>query len=141
MTLALIDLLAIYYQNGNLELMEVIARTMLTAVPNDPVALQFLGLTLYQKGRTEDAKKIFRYFAAITDEKSHPHPVGTSCELAATASYQAAVRPGSGLATGWEKIASICQRLGYASLAVRARKAAGNIQSGFSERTTPHSAE
>lgn len=46
MTLALIDLLAIFYQNGNLERMEVIARSMLAAVPNDMVALQFLALSL-----------------------------------------------------------------------------------------------
>lgn len=130
MTLALIDLLAIYYQNGNLELMEVIASTMLTAVPNDPVALQFLGLTLHMKGRTEDAHKVFRHFAALDNEQPLDPSLPTSCELASTASYQAAVRPGSGLGSGWRKIARIFKSLGYRSLAIRARKAASHTQAG-----------
>jgi tetratricopeptide (TPR) repeat protein len=123
MTLALIDLLAIFYQNGNLLRMESIARSMLSAVPNDMVALQFLGLSLYMRGHPEDAYKLFRRFAsgvAIASSK----PLQTSCELAATASYQAATRPGSGLAPGWHGIAQILAQLGYRKHAANASKAA-----------------
>lgn len=123
MTLALIDLLAIYYQNGNFELMEIVASTMLAAVPDDPVALQFLGLAFHVKGRTEDACKIFNYFASISDVTSRPQSLDTSCELASSASYQAAVRPGSGLAAGWGRIARLCNSLGYPRLELRARQA------------------
>lgn len=125
MTLALIDLLAIYYQDGNLELMEAITRCMLSAVPDDAVALQFLGLTLYLKGRVDDAYGIFRRIAGnSTAEQASPEQGLTSCELAATASLRAATRPGSGLARGWDGIAQIFVRLGYARHADLARKAA-----------------
>ncbi len=130
MTLALIDLLAIYYQSGNLELMEAITRSMLSAVPNDTVALQFLGLTLHMKGRVDDAHKIFQRFAEVSTVGSSPELTSTSCELAATASYRAATRQGSGLARGWTGIAQIFTRLGYSRHATRARKAALKADEG-----------
>lgn len=125
MTLALIDLLALFYQSGNLARMEVIARSMLSAVPNDVVALQFLGLALYLKGHTEDAYKLFRRFAAGVSIVASPvKDHQTSCELAATASYRAATRPGSGLAPGWHKIAQMLARLGFQNDADNAHRAA-----------------
>jgi len=126
MTLALIDLLAIFYQNGNLERMEVIARSMLIAVPNDMVALQFLALALYLRGRTDEAYQLFRRYVSLSAKSSSPQQrqLPTSCELAANASYQAAIRPGSGLAKGWRGIAQILAKLGYVRHAVRARRAA-----------------
>jgi hypothetical protein len=124
-TLALIDLLAIFYQSGNLERMEAIARSMLVAVPNDVVALQFLALSLYLRGRTDDAFQLFRKYASLTrGSGSSQQEHATSCELAASASYRAATRPGSGLAKGWHGIAQILARLGYVRHAMRARRAA-----------------
>jgi tetratricopeptide (TPR) repeat protein len=124
-TLALIDLLAIFYQSGNLERMEAIARSMLVAVPNDVVALQFLALSLYLRGRTDEAYRLFRKYVFLTRSSAPPQQeLATSCELAASASYRAATRPGSGLAKGWHGIAQILARLGYVRHAMRARRAA-----------------
>jgi hypothetical protein len=124
MTLALIDLLALFYQSGNLARMEVIARSMLSAVPNDVVALQFLGLSLYLRGHTEDAYKLFRRFASGVSIASSVQDHQTSCELAATASYRAATRPGSGLAPGWHRIALMLARFGFQNDADNAHRAA-----------------
>ncbi len=124
MTLALIDLLATFYLNGNLERMEAIARSMLLAVPNDIVALQFLGLSLYLRGRTEDAYRLFKRYVSLPTNPQTQQKLLTSCELAANATYQAATRPGSGLAKGWHGIAEILSHLGYGRHAVRARRAA-----------------
>jgi hypothetical protein len=124
MTLALIDLLANFYLSGNLKQMEAIARSMLLAVPNDIVALQFLGLSLYMRGRTKEAYQIFKYYVSLTTNPQPQQKLLTSCELAAAATYQAAIRPGSGLANGWQGIAEILSHLGYRRHAVRARKAA-----------------
>jgi hypothetical protein len=124
MTLALIDLLATFYLNGNLKQMEAIARSMLLAVPNDIVAMQFLGLSLYMSGRTKEAYRIFKRYVAQSLHPQSQQKLLTSCELAANATYQAATRPGSGLAKGWQGIADILSRLGYGRHAVQARKAA-----------------
>lgn len=124
MTLALIDLLAIFYQAGDLERMEVIARSMLSAVPNDLVALQFLALALYLRGRTEDAYRLFRRYAFLAETPTAAPEHATTCQLAAQASYAAATRPGSGLARGWLGIARILARLGYGNQAGQARAAA-----------------
>jgi tetratricopeptide (TPR) repeat protein len=124
MTLALVDLLAIFYQSGNLERMEAIARSMLSAVPNDLVALQFLGLALYLRGRTEEAYRLFRRYVRLAESADSKPVLVTTCELAADASYEAAIRPGSGLARGWHGIAGILTRLGYRRHASRAHQAA-----------------
>lgn len=124
MTLALIDLLANFYLNGNLTQMEAIARSMLLAVPNDIVALQFLGLSLYLSGRTEEAYRLFKRYVSQTNNPEPQQELLTSCELAANATYQAAIRPGSGLARGWQDISKILSHLGYVRHAVRARRAA-----------------
>ncbi len=46
MILALVDYLGAFYQASNLGQVEAIARTMLAAISDDLVALQFLGLAL-----------------------------------------------------------------------------------------------
>ena len=123
MITALVDLLALYYQAGNLEQMEAIARSMLAAMPNDIVALQFLGLTLYLTGRSDDAYRAFKRVAA-----SHGEPslmtFPAICEQAATVSYREATRADSGLADGWERIARILARFGFHKPAANALKAA-----------------
>lgn len=122
MTQAMIDLLAICCQNGNLEMMETVARSMLAAVPDDIVAWQFLGLTLYMKGRPDDAMRVFRTFAKVAARRSSR--LATSCELAATASYHLATQAGSGLTKGWAGIAKILTQIGFKRHAANARKAA-----------------
>lgn len=65
----LVEYLATFYQTGNLVQMEVIARSLLAAVPNNAVALQFLGLALYQMGRVDDARLTFKRVAATPDQQ------------------------------------------------------------------------
>lgn len=134
MTLVLIDLLALFYQSGNLERMEAIARSMLAAVPNDLVALQFLALALYLRGRTEEAYRLLRRYVWLAESSAPQQALVTTCELAADASYAAATRPGSGLASGWQGIAGILARLGYRRHAHRARQAALTAQGNTPSR-------
>lgn len=120
---ALIDYLAIFYQSGNLEQMEVIARSMLAAMPDDIVALQFLGLALYQMGRTDVAYQMFKRAASRLDyqgDGSDP----TICEPASVVSYREATRAHSGLADGWYRIALALDKFGFHKPATRAFDAA-----------------
>ena len=120
---AMVDLLATFYQSGNLVRMEAIARTMLAVIPNDVVALQFLGLSLYLTGRIEDAYRVFKRAAAPSaDSAAAPQPM--DCEPAATVSYREAVRPGSRLADGWLRIAEILREFRLHKIAAQALEAA-----------------
>ncbi len=116
---ALIDLLGTFYQAGNPAQMAVIARSMLATIPDDLVALQFLGLALYQLGRTDAAHRVFRTAA----EKFEVEPRGnrpTTLELAAVTNYREATRPSAGLAEAWHRIGLILSRYGFHGAAERA---------------------
>jgi len=123
MILALVDYLSIFYQTGNLTQVEVIARSILAAVPEDVVALQFLGLALYQMGRLDDAHLAFKRVAARPDQEA-PGNDRTACEPADVAIYRAATRAHSGLADGWYRIALVLNRFGFHHPAARAFNAA-----------------
>lgn len=123
MIYALIDLLSTFYQAGNLEQIEAISRSMLSATPDDLVALQFLGLAMYQTGRIDDAYAAFKRVAARTSESAN-FANTTTCESTATVSYREAIRPGSGLADGWQKIAQIMTIFGFRKSATSAYAAA-----------------
>ena len=120
---AMVDLLAVFYQTGNLVRLEAVARSMLAAIPNDAVALQFLGLALYLTGRIEDSYRVFKRVAAPFGD-SPALPLETTCEMAAAVSYREAVRPNSGLADGWKRIAEILGEFRFHKAAARAFKAA-----------------
>lgn len=128
---ALVGYLATFYQAGNLAQVEVIARSMLAAVPKDVVALQFLGLALYQMGRVDDARRAFKRVAAMLDlqEEWDGHTV---CEPAHVAIFRAATRAGSGLADGWYRIALALNIFGLHKPAARAFEAALAAR-GFTE--------
>ena len=123
MITALVEYLAMFYQTGNMAQMEVIARSMLAAIPDDLVALQFLGLALYQSGRVDDA---YRALTKVADrqDRQMERDVGTDCEPASAASYRAATREHSGLADGWYRIALVLNRFGFHKPATRAFEAA-----------------
>lgn len=129
MITALIDLWSSFHQAGNLSQMEAIARSMLAAIPDDTVALQFLGLSLYQMGRIDAARRVFRR----VDEKcraGHPAAAPAAGELATVTSYREATRAGSGLGEAWQHIALALTRFGFSNAAARAfqasRTARGN---------------
>jgi hypothetical protein len=56
---ALFDLLGTFYQSGELEQAEWIARSILQAIPDDIVSLQFLGLLYYRTRRRSEAMQAF----------------------------------------------------------------------------------
>jgi tetratricopeptide (TPR) repeat protein len=119
---ALIDLMGTFYQAGNPGQMAVIARSMLTTIPGDLVALQFLGLALYQLGQTEAAHRIFRRVAERTEAEAQAE-LPTTIESAAVTNYREATRPASGLAEAWYVISAILSRYGFHKAAERAFQA------------------
>lgn len=122
MIATLIELLGSCYQSGNFAQVETIARSMLSAIPNDIVALQFLGLALYQLGRVDEAHRVFHRVAdkSATELPRHDPAI---CEPAVVTSYREATRAGSGLAEAWCRIATVMQRLGFHKPALRAFRA------------------
>ncbi len=120
---ALVDYLARFYQDGNLTQVEAITRSMLAAVPDDRVALQFLGLTLFQQGYLDDAQKTFERVAADQDHEA-AWDARRVCEPAHVASFRAATRMHSGLAEGWYQIALALNSFGFQKPASRAFQAA-----------------
>lgn len=122
---ALIDLLGQFYQIGDVPQMETIARSMLASIPDDLVALQFLGLALYQMGRLDSARRVFSRVAdKFEKQPSSAFPVATVIEPASNASYREATRPGSMLAEGWYRIGLALNRFGFDKSAIHAFQAA-----------------
>ncbi len=60
---ALMDLLGNFYRTGQLKRVEAIAASILTAIPDDIVSLQFLGLVYHRTGRTREARRLFQQAA------------------------------------------------------------------------------
>jgi tetratricopeptide (TPR) repeat protein len=118
MITALIDLMGAYYQAGNLPQVAVMARSILVSIPNDLVALHFLGLALYQMGRIDAARGIFARAAMIVRApQSDPLASG---EMAAATIYRQARAPASGLGEAWQQIAHAMRSLGFRDAAARA---------------------
>jgi tetratricopeptide (TPR) repeat protein len=121
----LLDMLGAYYQAGNLEQMEAIARTLLSAIPDDVVALQFLALALHQRGRIRDA---YAFLRQAVERQENPaaetsrYP--TTGEPAAVACYREATRFGSRLAGGWYQISRLLAHYGFKEQAERAFRSA-----------------
>jgi hypothetical protein len=126
MITALIDLLGGYYQAGNLRQVEAIAHTMLSAIPDDLVALQFLALALHERGRIRDAYLVLRKAAERQEGTKHARYDSTG-EPAAAACYREATRFGSLLAGGWYQISQLMAHYGFkgpAAQALRSSQAA-----------------
>ncbi len=120
---AMVDYLATFYQFGNLAQVEVIARSLLAAIPDDTVALQFLGLALYQTGRVDDAHRVFERVATQMDQMEKWDDL-TGCEPTHIATFRSATRVHSGLADGWYQITLAMDMFGYSKPATRAFEAA-----------------
>lgn len=134
MIAALVDYLAVFSQAGDLAQLEVIARSMLSAIPEDLVALQFLGLALYQMGRTDEARAVFARVPASLDQHERWDGTGV-CEPAAVETFRAATHAHSGLAEGWHRIALILIKFGLNKPAIRALEAASAAR-GLSRRSS-----
>lgn len=116
MITALIDLMGSYYEAGNLPQVAVMARSILAAIPNELVALHFLGLALYQMGRIESARRVFARASVILTH-GRRHEPATTGEIAAATIYREARAPASKLSDAWQQIAQAMRALGFRSAA------------------------
>jgi tetratricopeptide (TPR) repeat protein len=119
MITAMIDLMGAYYQAGNLQQMAVMARSILASIPNDLVAMQFLGLALYQMGRIEAARRVFARVCAQMNKQPR-QAAETTGEMAAATLYRQARAPASNLGNAWQQIAQAMRSLGFREAAARA---------------------
>ncbi len=119
MITALLDLMGACYQAGNPNQMAIVARSILASVPEDIVALQFLGLALYQMGRLDAARLVFSRVCA-RPKKRRRIDRATTGEAAAATLYREASAPAAGLSEAWRHIAHAMRNLGFRSGAARA---------------------
>lgn len=122
MITALLDLFGSYYVAGNVSQMTTIARSLLTAIPDDVVALQFLGLALYRMGRIEAARQVLARVSAKLARPAGRRPATTG-ELASAMLYREATSPASGLAEAWQHIAQVLRGFGFRQAAHQAWQA------------------
>lgn len=138
---AFIHFLAAQYRQGDTEGVLRTTRSILDTIPDDLVALQFMGLVYHQLGQREKAGMLFRRAANLYDDILHG-PIGTVCESAARISYREATRPESGLGDGWLAIALALKEYGFDCLAERAMLASRQSHQNANESTkTEHSPE
>lgn len=130
---ALVDLLGSYWQAGDLAQVEVVARSLLASIPDDLVALQFLGLVQYRRGHHESALRLFRR-AAAAPIPGRVAGAAAGLETASELAYREATRPGSLLAEGWREIAELLARHGLRQPARAARLAAFRARAPAIER-------
>ncbi len=125
---ALVELLGNFYARNDFTNFEAVARSLLATIPNDQVALQFLGLVYYRTGRVEDAIEVF-------DQVQRQPAVGdagpvagsasaTHVETAAEVCYQEATRNNAQLARTWYDVGTTLLALGKLKQAVRAFRSA-----------------
>jgi tetratricopeptide (TPR) repeat protein len=107
---ALLDLFGTFYQAGNFQQAERIARNILQAIPDDLVSLQFLGLVYYRTGRREEAIEAFNTAACRSlDDGTH---LRVDSRLRASAQCLRAARvPGSTVANAWYDLGLVLLRL------------------------------
>ena len=124
---ALFDLLGMFYQNGDLAQAEWMARSIMQAIPDDVVSLQFLGLVYYRTERRDQAEQVF----SAADGNA---PVHTDGSLQASAQcLQAASGHGSALASAWYDLGLVLFRLRRYPQAISALQAAVSARPGWAK--------
>ena len=131
---ALLELLSNSYHCGDLAQMEVIASTLLHAIPDDIVSMQFLGLVYYRKGKLDSAINLFSR-ARGEKQSSHVDMKRTTegHKIAAAACYFEATLPSTQLADGWYEVGVTLHGLGQLEQAVSAYRAAIAARPDFPE--------
>jgi hypothetical protein len=119
MITALLDLMGACFQAGNPSQMATIARSILSSIPQDIVALHFLGLALYQMGHTEAARRAFSEACARPQRRRKSDQATTGEEATATMLREASA-PAAGLSEAWQHIALAMRELGFRRAAARA---------------------
>lgn len=120
MITALVDLMAACYRAGNPTRMAAVARSILASVPDDTVALHFLGLAHYQMGQHEAAREVFARIQSRIPQRRKSDNWTTTGEKAATRMLREASRPASGLGEAWQHVARAMHELGFRRDATRA---------------------
>ena len=120
---ALFDLLGTFYQSGNFDQAEWIARSILQAITDDIVSLQFLGLLYYRTRRRAQAVQVFAAAAGEVPASAAPELVDSSLQASAQCRRAASAR-GSTLAGAWYDLGRLLLRLGHRQQAVNALQAA-----------------
>ncbi len=130
----LVDLLGNFYARNDFANFETIARSLLAAIPNDQVSLQFLGLVYYRTGRINDAIQVFdRVVRRRQEQPEHPAEPTTERDLvlgnsAAAACYQEATRDRPELARAWYDVGTTMVELGKVEEALPAFRSALSAQ-------------
>jgi hypothetical protein len=119
MITALLDLMNAYFQAGNPGQMAAIARSILSSIPEDIVALHFLGLALYQMGHIDAARRAFSKACARPTERRKIDRATTG-EKASTTMLRESSTPAAGLSEAWRHIALAMRELGFRRAAARA---------------------
>lgn len=137
---ALMELLGGYYVRGNFAQVEAIARSLLTAVPDDRVSLQFLGLAYYRSGRVDQAIEVFKKVVNRRRKPSLRMPgrrvsreAVEEAPLPAAVCYAEATHPSPDLARTWYDLGLVLVELGEPEKAVSAFQSALVAQPDFPE--------
>lgn len=128
---AMIDFLAMRFQQGDADGVLSASQAILNAIPDDLVALQFMALALLWLGHRERALALLRK-AAMAALQLSDAAVPRTCERAAAVTLREARRPE--LATGWRQIAQVTEAHGLHELARRARRFADVLPYGERKR-------
>lgn len=121
----LVELLGDFYARNDFANFEAIARSLLATIPNDQVALQFLGLVYYRTGRVDDAIEVFEQVQRQPAPSDKPP---TDADSAAEVCYQEATRHNPKLAKTWYDVGTTLLALGKLKQAVRAFRSALSAQ-------------
>jgi tetratricopeptide (TPR) repeat protein len=129
----LVDLLGNFYARNDFANFEAIARSLLEAIPNDQVSLQFLGLAYYRTGRINDALQVFDRL--VRRRQPDPGAPAESAEAglalddsAAAVCYQEATRDRPDLARAWYDVGTTLVELGKVEQALPAFRSALTAQ-------------
>jgi cytochrome c-type biogenesis protein CcmH/NrfG len=125
----LVDLLGTFYANQDLANVEVIARSLDSAIPGNLVSLQFLGLVYYRTARVTDAVRFFD--RALRRRKLSPDAPPSEIQAgyeaghefegsAAAVCYREATRHSPSLARAWYDIGTLLLELKRFELAIPA---------------------
>lgn len=120
---ALFDLLGSFYQSGDLQHAEWVARSILQAIPDDVISLQFLGLVYHRTERRAEALRAFQV-ADIDAGRAAPAVAEEAQLLASAQCLRAASVEGSTLAGAWYDLGLLLFRLGRYRQALDALQAA-----------------
>ena len=119
----LFDLLGMFYQRGEFGRAERLALNILRSIPEDPVAMQFLGLVYYRTRRRCEAIAAFDVADGAVDGPLLQFR-GDQTLCASAQCLRAASRSGSTLAGAWYELGLVQLRLRRYPQAIRAWQAA-----------------